>query len=572
MAYDIDSSPWYKATAILAGMCGVVIFSTLIAFITTTVDHKLKELRKGKSTVVEQGHSMILGWNERVVDILRELVTANSSEPYAAVVILANRGKEDMDDFLRIHLPDRKSTRIVTRSGSESLLTNLEIVSIQHCKSIIILATCGPAASDWEKAGSDAHVVKTTLAAKTFLGPDSQVPIVAEIYLDQNRDLISRIAPTAVTIDTDDILSTIMVQTSRSVGLCVVYNEIVSFDGCEMYLYEADWRSLPFGQLAYCFSDGIPMGIRRSDGSLSINPAADTIMREGESILILAEDNSTIDFQADCVAKPRAFALRDQRRTIAPERDLIIGWTNKTVRILREYGDYLKAGGQIDVLLRTPCAGVAETIQELNKELKGIDIRLIHDDPLTREGLLATDPFSYNNILILSQGQSGNSHERTDSETMVILLLLRQILDESPQRAAKVKLITEILDLDNQPLVARTGVNDFIISNRIVRVILAQLSENVDVKNVYDDLFSEEGSEIYLKPADLYFTEFPVTATYADLIAMAHQRQEICLGVKLKGLERDAEKNYGIKLIPEKNREYTLNEDDALVVLAEDET
>ena len=40
MAYDIDSSPLYKVTAILAAMVGVVIFSALIAFITTALDQK----------------------------------------------------------------------------------------------------------------------------------------------------------------------------------------------------------------------------------------------------------------------------------------------------------------------------------------------------------------------------------------------------------------------------------------------------------------------------------------------------------------------------------------------------
>jgi hypothetical protein len=53
MAYDIDSSPGYKLTAILAGLGGVVIFSALIAFITTALDQKIHQLRKGHSKVIE---------------------------------------------------------------------------------------------------------------------------------------------------------------------------------------------------------------------------------------------------------------------------------------------------------------------------------------------------------------------------------------------------------------------------------------------------------------------------------------------------------------------------------------
>ena len=56
------------------------------------------------------------------------------------------------------------------------------------------------------------------------------------------------------------------------------------------------------------------------------------------------------------------------------------------------------------------------------------------------------------------------------------------------------------------------------------------------------------------------------------MISVAQQRKEICLGVKIKELERSMEDNFGVKLIPEKTKEYTLGPEDTLVVLAEDET
>ena len=56
------------------------------------------------------------------------------------------------------------------------------------------------------------------------------------------------------------------------------------------------------------------------------------------------------------------------------------------------------------------------------------------------------------------------------------------------------------------------------------------------------------------------------------MIHVAQQREEVCLGVKLKRLEDDATQNLGVKLIPEKDKVYTLTSVDTLVVLAEDET
>ena len=296
---------------------------------------------------------------------------------------------------------------------------------------------------------------------------------------------------------------------------------------------------------------------------------------EDDSILILAEDDSTIDFQSSTVATPREFSLAGGRKPVAVENNLIIGWTEKVETIIHEYADYVKEGSRIEIMLRMPDESVQRKIDALNEELDELDISLIEENPLRTEGLLAAKPFEHDNIIILSQGGEDDSEERTDSETIMILLLLRQILktqDGNERNKPNVKLITEILDSENQSLVARTGVNDFIISNRFISMILAQVSEDADIKRVYDDLFSEDGSEIYLKPVELYFESFPVEITFADMIRIAQKREEVCLGVKIKEFEDNMDKNFGITLIPEKNESYQLREGDALVVLAEDET
>ncbi|MCH8147287.1 MAG: hypothetical protein IH987_04730, partial [Planctomycetes bacterium] len=246
MAYDIGSKPWFKATAILAGIGGVVIFSALIAFITTALDQKISELKKGHSKVIEEDHTLILGWNERVVEILRELVLANESEDDACVVILSKSDKEEMDDHLKNHLPDTKSTRIVTRSGSESSLVNLDIASVQTAKSVIALASCNPSAPDDIKTGSDTIVIKTMLAVVACLPDDFEIPIVAEVFHERNRRVVQGISENVICIDANEILAKIMVQTSRSIGLSVVYSEILSFDG-EAGIYiedlEMGWKT-----------------------------------------------------------------------------------------------------------------------------------------------------------------------------------------------------------------------------------------------------------------------------------------------------------------------------------------
>ena len=98
------------------------------------------------------------------------------------------------------------------------------------------------------------------------------------------------------------------------------------------------------------------------------------------------------------------------------------------------------------------------------------------------------EPFNYNNIIILASTGDGLDARQVDSENIVSLLLLRSIFNEYDKLDSNTKLITEILDSQNYPLVARAGVKDVIISNRLVSMIVAQISESKKIKNVYDDI------------------------------------------------------------------------------------
>jgi hypothetical protein len=563
MGADLQSHPGYKAVAIIAGVCGLVFFSALIATLTSALDQKLSELKKGHSKVIEDDHTLMLGWNERVPEVLRELIIANESEKNACVVILANRDKEEMDDELKLRLPNTKTTRIVTRSGNGSSLVNLETVSLDRCKSVIVLATCSVSGSADEKATSDTIVTKTILAVMACRPEGKKMNVVAEVFDSRHREIVEGMAPGEIcTVDTNEILAKILVQTSRSTGLSVVYSEMLSFEGAEMYFHGADWGGRKFGEIAFHFPDGVPLGVRHSDGSLALNPPIKTPMQSGDEVLILAQDDSSIEFQPQPVAAPGAFRLAGGRQEQGIERELIIGWTDKVETILREYADYVLEGSAIDVMLRAPDEEVRSEIERIGSELPTVELSLVDGDPLSLAGLQAVEPWKYDNIIILSQGNEGGNDERTDSETIIILLLLRRLFRDRPAEAAGTKLITEVLDSENQPLVARTGVNDFIISNRVVSMMLAQISEQADIKRVYDDLFSEEGSEIYLKPASLYFESFPAKVSFADMMGVAQQRGEVCLGVKLKALEQELGYNFGVTLIPEKTSQYSLGPED----------
>ena len=576
MAQDIYSSAAYKIFAVLAGVAGIVMLSALIAFITTALDQKNYELKRGRSKVVEDGHTLILGWNEqRITETLRELIIANESEKDACVVILADKDKQEMDEVLQLRVKDTGTTRIVTRSGDVSTLTNLDMVSLESCSAVVIFASCDDTDNAEQKASSDAKAIQTVLATMGNGTAKDEFSVVVEIFNPTHREIVRSSFPDhVVTVNTSDILAKLLVQTSRSVGLSVVYNEILSFDGCDLYFVDAEWAGRTFGEISYHFHDGVPMGIRDADSNITMNPLPDCVLQPNDEILILADDDSTIFFEDSPVAAPADHALSGMRLEQRVESELMIGWTLKSPAIIREFADYINDGSRIHILLKDPTDDQAEQIEALNQELESIEVGLIQKDCLNIEDLMSVKPFEYDNIIILAGNGSRDANfdaARVDSENIVALLLLRRIFSQYPTESRNTKLITEILDSQNDALVAKAGVQDVVISNRLVSMIMAQISESRDIEKVYDDIFQEDGSEIYLKPASLYFESLPIQVCFADMMAIAQKRDEVCIGVKIKALETNKESNNGITLIPEKNTVYDLQIDDSLVVLAEDE-
>ncbi len=55
-----------RVLTLIVTVCGIFLAGSLIGLIASGVDQKIEALRKGRSTVIEQDHTLILGWSPRV--------------------------------------------------------------------------------------------------------------------------------------------------------------------------------------------------------------------------------------------------------------------------------------------------------------------------------------------------------------------------------------------------------------------------------------------------------------------------------------------------------------------------
>ena len=125
--------------------------------------------------------------------------------------------------------------------------------------------------------------------------------------------------------------------------------------------------------------------------------------------------------------------------------------------------------------------------------------------------------------------------------------------------------------ISNQQLAQGTMDSDFVISHNIASLMMAQIAKTRELMKVFEIILSNEGFEVYIKPAKYYFSAQSGEEIdfYAVQEAVA-DKGEIFLGYKIKMPD-----GYEIVLNPAKleNGKRTgiiFTEEDELVVLAED--
>ena len=317
------------------------------------------------------------------------------------------------------------------------------------------------------------------------------------------------------------------------------------------------------------------MGFQHADGSILLNPPADFRPAANDKAIILAEDDSTIEYLSSPAEIPDPGTLPNFEMHLDQESYLIMGWNRKGVTILREYADYIPSGSIMTVATHNVAEHhdeIRQTIAELQSKYPQLNVEWKETDWTDPASMAALGPERYQNVILLAT--DGTNPESIDAASIAGLLQVRHHLKAVEQKQGhppSTRVICEIMDSENIDLVLETGVKDFLISNQFISRILAQVALEPDVQDVYDDLFSPEGSEIYLKPVTAYFEDPLKPHSYAECMAAALNRKEVCLGIRIHRFEGDKERNHGVLLIPQLDEVFEFTGRDRLIVLAEDD-
>ena len=111
-------------------------------------------------------------------------------------------------------------------------------------------------------------------------------------------------------------------------------------------------------------------------------------------------------------------------------------------------------------------------------------------------------------------------------------------------------------------------VDDFIVSEKLISLMLAQISENELLNPVFEDLLSESGSEIYLKNIENYI-RLSRPVNFYTVLEAASRKNDLAIGYKIISEENNSIKNFGIYLNPDKSQAINFSAGDSVIVLSE---
>ncbi len=548
----------FRVVALIATLGGIFIVSSLIGILSNAINDQLQELRKGRSFVIENGHTLILGWSSKIITIISELIVANESNHRPRIVILADMDKVEMEDEIRSKIKNLKNTKVICRRGNPADITELNIVNPHEAKSIIVLAT--------EEDNPDPMTIKIILAITN--NPDRRkVPyhIVAEIRDDKNLEVARMIGKDEIElVPTDDVIGKIMVQTSRQSGLSIVYTELMDFNGVEIYFAEEE-RTVgkTYGEVLFAYEDSAVMGVQQADGLVKVNPPLDYLFRAGDKVIAATEDDGTLIASKEVKYTIREDAIVNLNSgELKAERILLLGWNKRALVIIREVDKYVAAGSYMKVV--SAFDADRNRIMEAARQLKNIRLEFQHADTTAREIIDDLDITSFTSIQLLCYKEEMDIQD-ADAQTLISLLHIRRIMEETGK---EVNIVSEMLDLRNRDLAEVTRADDFIVSDKLISLLLAQVAENKFLMRVFDDLFNTQGSEIYLKPMRDYIRVGEKVDFYT-IVESAKRKGETAIGYRFASLAHDSRRAYGIVVNPVKSKMLTFGEKDRIIVLSE---
>ena len=582
---------WVGAGLVCATLMGVVFVGTVAGSATEGINRWMRRIQRGRLPVLEHDHTVIVGWSPNTVLILNELIEANRSEGGKPIVVLAEADKAEMDQELRERIPRRArhGSAIITRTGSGSGKDDLRIVAADRARALVILPP-GRAGIDRAIACVAAMTSYPPVAARLAERDGDGRPgltVVAPVGGESERRALQEIdIGKGAWIPHRRIMSRLIAHAIRGSGLGAAHEQLLSFSGDELYLWPtaerrkgarrpalrqseeggiADVVGLTFLQAQHGYELGCLLGIRCSDGVVTLNPPYDRVIGPGDQLVVVARDNSPEHIRFERSLVPAAAPIQGYaRRKIAKPRMnvLVLGVGPITSPAVEQLDEYLAPGSTIRAVTSSRAAmeGIVATMDGL-KHCTG-SCRLVPELGLSA---LRAELSAGTDAVMIFPDDPGEDPHHADMGTVRRLLQVRAAIRELGLRT---RVVTEVLDDRNLGLVEVASPDDAVVSDKIASLYCLQVSQEPHLEWIFGELLDTAGLELAMMPA-LDLLEPGREVDFHDVIDAAASVGATAIGYRAAEDAARRDGTSGVRFNPPKSRRFVPQPGDFVIAAAD---
>ena len=479
---SVEGNTGIVITFLLVTFVGVCGWGSLIAMINKALQDRINNLSKGNAFIMEKNHAIILGYGEEALTIIEEFIMAK-----VKTIIILSEHNVDVIRKRVSFIKGYKNTNIIIREGTTSRIENIKLLNIGKSSSISIINN------------DDTESLNILLALKKIIEEDEidkKINICVLVHEEDTIEIIKSIEDKNFVIHVIykyEILYKLIAQSIIYTGLSNVYEDLFSNDGnifCIENEHHYEDYSFKDAALKYLDKGMILLGITKEDRSQLLIPNYDYVIKKENRLVFLSRNDNDDSFKEYSNIKPSIIKYKNNILLICEEK--------RYVEIIKEISEYIE-NHSITMLSY-------DSIKSERNKYKFI-LEKLKKENTTKIVLISED-----NI--------------TDVKSINVLLIIRQIIRKENLNIAILSLLNSI---QKRNLIYSDDVRDFIVSGKLIGMLMAQASLSSNILYIFCGLLSKNGKDIIMSPYADYFNE---SKSFKDVYLYFIQKKTILIGVK----------------------------------------
>jgi hypothetical protein len=541
-----DEGIWRRAISTLMTLTGYVVFlGALVAIMTQWLIARMRELERGLTPVTLSQHLVIVGWTNRTLPLIRELLGNDRHrrrfrDAFGARQVRAVVMSEEVSPLqLQALRADPKIGRktamnVVLRFGSVLEEEAIRRAGCLNAAAVIMPIDYGRGR---ELVSPDVQVIRALLSMDAGAARIGEKPpmVVAEIS-DERRAEMVRNAYTGLLeiVASDNVFNRLVLQSFLHPGLPQFLREVLSARvGNELMLgHVGRMAGARLSDLASCCPRAIVLGLlSKTEGGYVARLAGDSSERLQPNDLIVFLARSRADIQpgpASGRALPaiaRPMPAQRSHRAAKATRLLVLGWSRRVPNLIAELASYPGMHFEVDTLSIVDMAQRRREVESYSRRCGEVKVQYLEGDYLL-SGQLDRSTLSHYDAVLLLSSDLLETAEEADARVVVGQRLVRSLIEglvPAPQ------ILVELADSANEGLVDSNS-SGVLISPILLSHMLAQVALRPEMKLVFDELFTEGGAEIDFRAARAVGLSGQLS--FGELERRVGKQGEILMGVK----------------------------------------